>query len=514
MISDIKNVGMSEKCLFNVSLLFLYMRWPLISYRIVLAIFAIVILVISVLCVIPVASQDITVDPQQESMDWDVDNDTISASGNIWINNSGYFDLKDIKLDMHLSTLDELYINSTKNVGNIAVGEDKNIKLDFSKDTDEISDEVKDHLINNQTDVNIKIKLKGGYSYSFLKFDIQFEDILEWDGLINDINFRYEDGTFEEHEDGLRFEVPVDVDTNDMLEGNINVDVSMYNEDETKLYDTAQEEFDLGTPETLLFTFDLNRNEVNEFVNTTQDIVFISDIDLENTGFSHTVKEVHTWQRILNSYTIHYNDAEITTDSLGNPELTVPMDISTNENDFIYGDIIVDVGMYDESEYRYSGTDVRITLGIDQSAELNFGLSDDDAKELATNSQTLFFKSTITIEEYDYTLNYADETYNWGAPLDGLEISSIRYSGNEAFADIAFGNDSPYELDLTLDVDIFNSAGTLVGETQESYLVQSGESIDDTLSATLSGVPDYAVVTITDNTSGYEYEEEVDVYEQ
>ena len=125
---------------------------------------------------------------------------------------------------------------------------------------------------------------------------------------------------------------------------------------------------------------------------------------------------------------------------------------------------------------------------------------------------TLTYKTTIILERYGYTYDYDGEQYYWGAPLDGLNVTNIRYSGNEAIADIVFDNDSPTNLDLTFDVAVYNSAGTLIGETQESYFVPPGASVDDTISATLNGVPDYAVVTITEDVSGFQYQEEVDVY--
>ena len=219
------------------------MRWPLVSYRIVLVIFAVLILIISAMCVFPVINQDITIEPQQESLDWNIDNTTIGASGNVWINNSGYFDLNDIELGMRLSALEELYINSTKMVDSIKVGEDRNIELEFSKDVDEISDRVKDHLINNETDINIDLSLKGEYSYSFLKFDINMNEVLKWDGLIKNIEFRYQDGTVDPEEEGLSLEVPVDIETNDLLSGDIGVDVGGYSKDKSNLYSSDQLSF-------------------------------------------------------------------------------------------------------------------------------------------------------------------------------------------------------------------------------------------------------------------------------
>lgn len=487
------------------------MKWPLISYRIILVIFSIAIMIISILCVYPVAAQDITVEPHEESFNWDVNEEEIIGSGNIWINNSGYFDLEDMTVDIQVSTLDELYINSTKNVGKIAVGEDRKVKLNFSKNTDEIPDRIIRHLINNQTDVNISVNLKGKYSYSLIKFDIQFNDILKWDGLINDIDFRYQDGTVEQKDDGLMVEFPVDVHTNDMLDGKINVNVSMFNEKETKLYDTSQAEFGLGKHETILFKFHLTQAEADNFINKTQHIKFISEIQLEGTGLSHTMTEEYTWKRILDDYTLKYDEAEITTDNSAQ-YLTIPLHISTNENDFISGDVLIDVGLYHKDK-RYSGDNFSIALGQNQTIDLRFKLSHYDAEELATNSMILTYRSTITLQKYGYTFDYSGEQYYWGAPLDGLNIDDLRYDGDEAIADIAFENDSPTPLDLTFEIDVFDSAGNIVGETQESYFVPSGESIDETISISLTGIPDYAVITLREDVSGFEYQEEVDVYE-
>jgi len=501
---------MDEKCLFKVKLFFLFMRWPLISYRIVLVIFSIAIMIISFMCVYPVASQDITVEPQQDSFDWNIDNDTISASANVWLNNSGYFDLEDLKLDIHLSTLNKLYINSTENIGTVSVGENRDIKLDFSKDTSEISDDVKEHLINNETDVNIKIDIRGGYSYSLIEFDIHFEDILTWDGVVNDVNFLYEQGTVEQTGTGLIIDVPVEVDTNDMLDGQINVDVEMRKEG-GKTYDTAQEKFELGTAETLIFSFFLERSEANEFINTSQNIEFESIVRLEGTSFEYSMTKSYHWKRILNNYNLKYDQAEITTES-GNQYLTVPMEISTNKNDFIKGDVLTKIGLYNGSK-RYSEDEFTIKLGQNESRNLEFRISNKNVKDLVTNSQEITYKTNITLLRYGYTFDYNGKQYEWGAPLNNLDIRNVRYSGNEAFADITFENDSPHSLDLTIDVELYNSADDLVGETQESYYISSGENFDDTLSTTLTGVPEYAVVTVEEGTTGFVYRQEVNVYE-
>ncbi len=502
---------MDKKRLFNLKQFVRTMRWPLVSYRIILVIFSIAIMIISVLCIYPVAAQDITVEPQQESFNWDVDEDEIKASGIVWVNNSGYFDLEDISIDMQLSTLNELYINSTKNIDEIAVGEDRRVKLNLSKDTDEIPDKIKRHLINNQTEVNFIVDVKGRYSYSLVKFDIEFNDILNWEGLINDIQFRYQDGTVEQKDDGLIVEFPVDVNTKDMLDGKINVNVSMYNEEETKLYDSAQAEFDLGKKETIFFKFYLKRVDANDFINKTQHIKFRSEIDLIGTGLSYTMTEEYTWKRILEDYTLKYHEAGITTDNSAQ-YLTLPLHVSTNENDFISGDVLIDVGLYHEDK-RYSGDNFTITLGQNQTIDLKFKLAHDDAMEIATNSMTLTYRSSITLKRYGYTFDYDGEQYYWGAPLDGLIIDNLIYSGNEAAADISFENDSPTALDLTFEIDVFNSMGDLIGETQESYFIPSGGSIDETLTVSLTGIPDYAVITFREDISGFEYQKEVDVYE-
>ncbi|MEF8873277.1 MAG: hypothetical protein V5A88_01255 [Candidatus Thermoplasmatota archaeon] len=344
------------------------MERPLTAYKIALVIFAVSILVIAVLSVLPLVQEDITVEPGQQGVTWGVKEEELIGEGNIWINNSGNFDLEDISLALDLEALDDLYLTTTEELDEIKVGEDRKVNLRLSKNLSAVSNEVIDHLIYNDTDFEITAKFEGRYTFSLMSFDVSYRDTFLLERVVNDID-----------------------------------------------YDVT--------------------------------------------------------------------DADLFSDASGNQRLSLPVYLSTNDNELISGDVSIYTAIYDEDEANLYSEDVFThTLGRDETIDLNFNVSDTDARELVTTSQTLVIKTNISLERYDFSVRRHD-TFSWRAPLNGLQIKNITYQDeNETVTGrVSFHNDAAERVELTLSAKLYNDEGEVIGDFEEDYRIGADENFEEYL---------------------------------
>ncbi len=164
------------------------MKWPLAAYRVGLVIFLIVILLITIMAALPVLEGDISVEREKKEIDWNLENETLTGEASLWINNSGHFDFQNILFDIQIEGLHSVYMNSTQRVEKIGTGEERKVELTFSKNISEISDEDASRLLQNDTEVNMTVKMEGEYSFSLFAFTAEREDMFHWGAPFNDLS--------------------------------------------------------------------------------------------------------------------------------------------------------------------------------------------------------------------------------------------------------------------------------------------------------------------------------------
>ncbi|GEM_PF-5727853 len=374
------------------------MKKSLTVYRIALVMFAVVILILAVLSVLPFAQEDVTVELDRRGFVWGVEEEELTVEVDIWVNNSGNFDLKDIELELSFEVLDEFRLTAVEEIARIKVGEDRRVRLRSVKNVSEISNELIDHLIYNNTDLDISARFKGSYTFALLSFDALYRDTFLLERVIDEIDY--------------------DADNADL--------------------------------------------------------------------FSDTSEE----QRFV-----------------------MPVYLSTNDNDLISGDASISTAIYDEEESKtYSEDAFTHRLGRKETVELEFEVSDTDARELATTSQPLVLRTTISLEGYDFSV-HRDDTFDWRAPLNDLEIKNITYrpENETVTGQISFHNDDYRRVDLTLTTTLYNHYGDIIGDFQEVYGVEPDENFDRSFVIELNGEePAECEVKIELERTGYEYRE---VYE-
>lgn len=197
------------------------MKWPLVAYRIGLVIFLVAILLIAAMAVVPVLEGDVSVERDQEGIDWSLENETFIGEASVWINNSGYLDFEKIVFDLHVEALEDFQVETTHKVGKISAGEDRKIDLTFSKKISEIPDDVRTHLLRHDTEVNMSVDMSGQYSYALFTFTAERDDVFHWGAPFYDLtisDLSYSDGegmvdvSFENHYRGeLDFTITVEL---------------------------------------------------------------------------------------------------------------------------------------------------------------------------------------------------------------------------------------------------------------------------------------------------------------
>ena len=99
--------------------------------------------------------------------------------------------------------------------------------------------------------------------------------------------------------------------------------------------------------------------------------------------------------------------------------------------------------------------------------------------------------------------------YEWGAPLEGLEIGAVNLTSPTVQVPYSFSNEGKQKMDITINSTIYDSSGTIIGFGESIETAYPGEKAEGNVSITMIGAPapgDYAVVRATDEESGLEYE--------
>ena len=191
--------------------------------------------------------------------------------------------------------------------------------------------------------------------------------------------------------------------------------------------------------------------------------------------------------------TIHYDS------STGNMSIYVPYEVSTSS--LLSGSADALVQIYNGSKVL-SSCQEKIELGRDHYGTLVFEISSSDTYYLMTHSMPLPVVATV---EYSWMFMEVNETYDWGAPFDDLYIGEIQNEANRITVSYSFTNDYVRDMDLTINAVVYDSAGNVIGSKDYHYIAYMGSRVDRQISVDVSAYPDHALITVTENISGWHY---------
>ncbi len=362
----------------------------LLIIRSVISIFCIAILIISVTSLYPPVSGKVDVDvPDENDIDWSLEGEKLLIETSLWINNTGYYSLNDISIDLEMEGYNQTFFKRSKNVEDVKSGEHKEIPISIEKKMTDVSGTL-DDLIFNRTELVIESKMKASYPLSLVVFDLDYEDIIDWEGFVKEINYDYGEAEVRPQNGGSRAELilPFEVSTYHRLEGTAEVQVSMYN----------------------------------------------------------------------------------------------------------------------STDHLYSSYSFDVSLGGYHYGELIFEINEKESESLITRNQLLSFDAQVSFSETDHDFHY-QESYHWGAPLADLTADYEKDQG-EVRAHLTFDNNSPMNLSLLIEIELYDSGGSQVGYESETTSVSAGDSYEEVFTVSVSENPVRAEARFLDLKTDMQYEEE------
>ncbi len=206
------------------------------------------------------------------------------------------------------------------------------------------------------------------------------------------------------------------------------------------------------------------------------------------------------WEPLIKQMDIDRDNATIYYDSsTGDMSIYVPYSISTSS--LLSGSAEVNVDIYNGSSVL-SYTTVYVNMGEEDRGNMIFNISARDTYYLMTHSMILPIRSTV---KYSGMSLEFSENYTWGAPFDELHIGEMQTSLNTIWVDYSFTNDYVRDLDLSINTVVYDSSGNIVGSQDDHYIAYVGSNTSRRISVSVSGYPDYAMISITENVSGWHY---------
>jgi len=523
-VSNIKLWGMHEYWYIRFIFYQLnckFMKPKLVGLQVILTIFTIAIIIISVTSILPAMTGDINIEiPSEDEIRWDIEGDTLYLRGDMWVNNSGYYTLENINIAVEVLGFNRTLFEDNIKVPAVEREENKKIELQLQTNLDDFSETELQELVfgdENNIDLVIISDMTANYPFSIIGFYLDYESVVEWNGLIKKMDYHEDEIEFHEISYGTAVSLPYTVETSDYLSGYSTVNLRLLNEESDEEYSSTQIDIPLGVHETNTLDFLIEDDSIEDFVFNDKDLIIHSQITFSDFDLEFDDEQRYTWHAPVEELNLFYDNAYVSSKYVGST-LFLPYQVHTRD---LTGQAEVEITMWNEDEsIMYSSDRQTIPLGIDYHGELSFPLDDIDTHEFIINSQELIFNIDITLIDKGIQFN-TEETYYWGAPLNELEIDYVSYDPitREAEGKYSFINDSPRELKIELQIDIMDeNKNTIASESlsyleDPKYIIESNEEFEDTITIEIDDEPAYAVLTYIDQNTGMEYEREVDIDE-
>ena len=491
------------------------MKPKLAILKVILTVLCVVILIISFTSVFPAMTGDINIEiPSEEEIRWDVQENYLFLRGDMWMNNSGYYRMEDINIQVDIIGFNRSLFNDTIYVPSVERGENKKIELELQTSLDDFSEEELEYLVFEGIDLKIISDMNANYPFSILHFNLDYESTVEWEGLVKTFEYDEDNIDLTSNAEGAVVSLPYTVETSEYLSGNSIIELELYDENKEELYSSTELTVPLGVYESDTIDFLIGETFVEELVFNSQELVMVSQISFSDFDLEFEQEEVYFWEAPVEEIDFKFDEARVTY-SAGQTTLYLPYQVNTPG---LSGEAIVDIDMWDgDMNDRYSSDEHTIPLGTNYHDELSFSIDEEDTEKFITTSQLLLFDINIYLIDDDLSFN-TQEIYEWGAPLNDLEIENIKYdlTAGTASATFSFTNDSPRRLEMELDIIIYDEDDIEVGSKfisyrdNQDYIVNSGEDFIDTIEVEVDDIPSYALVTFTDDNTVMQFEKRVE----
>lgn len=362
----------------------------MVSYQAVIAVLTAVTIIIAVTSVVPAMMGDIMIEvPEEDDIEWSMSGSELLVEADMWINNSGNYDLKDIDISIALKGLDTDIFNHSKKIDSVKSGEDRRIPISLTKNFDEFTDEQKETFIFNETTFQITSTMTAVYPFKLLGFDLDYDHDIEWTGIVEDITFQYDSAKVSSDSDtGSTLTLPYEVSTYDGLSGSSDVSITMYNEDGQPVDDYG-ETIPLGQYHHDEFRFELDRTETEDFITRSQTVDFIAEISMSEGADPFEYEASYDWGAPLNNldigdvtYEVEYNATTQQFEGTATAELSFENDsprklditlILIARNDTSSGNVGTGYYELDVSSDSYYSEDITMDLlGVPDEIEVQF----------------------------------------------------------------------------------------------------------------------------------------------
>ncbi|MFW6040870.1 MAG: hypothetical protein ACOC85_03440 [Thermoplasmatota archaeon] len=240
--------------------------------------------------------------PEVEDVEWTIEGSTIYVDTSLTISNSGFFDFNNIELDFNMVAMNSSLMRKTKVIEKVPSGESVEVPLNFSIDYNDLTEEEIETLVFNQTMFDITASFSAEYPFSIMKFNLNFIDEIPWDGLIQEMDLKYEEAQIEDTENGDILSVPYEIQTADFLSGDAVIELIV--EGEKGEYSTSEITIPLGRYHSDDITFNIGENEIEELLTNSQLLTVTANIQLnENFDFFEYIT-TYDWGAPFNDLTL------------------------------------------------------------------------------------------------------------------------------------------------------------------------------------------------------------------
>ncbi|MFO7991365.1 MAG: hypothetical protein R6U61_03605 [Thermoplasmata archaeon] len=298
------------------------MDWRLLAFKGVLAVFTIVLLIVAATTVYSaflnplMNEQELIVVPDEDDVRWALEDDDLILETQLWINNTGYYAFKDTDLSVTMEGMGSVLFDESRHIDRIDSGDSKKIPLKMSKDIDTFSEEDLRNFAFNQTDFQVTASLTAEYTMSLLELTFDYDDVIVWTGLVEQLEFLFNDAEVrkDQGDTGSVLEIPIHLDTNNLLSGTATVDIDMWDNSMSELISTESVNVGLGYFQQLTLEFPLDRHETDDFITRSQTVKFVSTIKLTGSSKSFDYTRQYRWGAPLDGLDIdaHVSGGNVT----------------------------------------------------------------------------------------------------------------------------------------------------------------------------------------------------------
>lgn len=269
--------------------------------------------------VAPIVQGKVRVEMQDiDDVKWSISNSTISADTYINISNGGYYDIKDIELEVWIYENESHYeiARFSDNIPVVKAGAIYKEPIHMSVNLDSIPSELKNRLINESAEFIVRGEISAHSVKGLGIIKVHYHNHIEWEPLVKKLEIRANETRISYSSSELLISVPYFVSTSSLLSGYADAVVEIYNGSERLSYD--EERVPLGEDYNSSLRFHISSNDTY-YLMTHSEILPIKMRVRTDSGFEFTRSSQYRWgapfdglfigevQRTLNSAYVDYS---------------------------------------------------------------------------------------------------------------------------------------------------------------------------------------------------------------